>query len=423
VPPLDDEVIGVLLLPPVLNPPRSDALDRLVEESWERSVLAQPARARIRPGRALSDAEADRLLRHGPLAAQIGLARQLLEPFARSGSLVLTIADARARVLQVVGDDDARREAHRAGVRQGYDWSERLLGTNGVGTALASGRPVRVAGEQHYAPGAAGLVCWAVPVRNPATGDVVGVLDLTGAARSECGHELTVLVAAGAAIEARLALTAAQGLLLDGDAGVGTADGQMAELEVLGRRRALLHTAARGIELSERHSEIVLLLAWFAEGLSADELAHLLERGERDTVVVRAEIHRLRLALAEAAAVHRLERRPYRFVRPPSTDAGQVEALVRAGRLDEAVRRHAGGVLPGSDAPGVQTIRDDVARKLRTAVVATRDPYLILELARCPENRDDAELWDRCAASFVPGSPGRVEALAELERIDAELRA
>jgi hypothetical protein len=80
-------------------------------------------------------------------------------------------------------------------------------------------------------------------------------------------------------------------------------------------------------------------------------------------------------------------------------------------------------VLPGSTAPGVESVRHDVARRLRTAVGEARDPGLVLELARCPENREDAEAWDRAAALHEPGSPGRTEALAELARIDADLRA
>lgn len=32
----------------------------------------------------------------------------------------------------------------------GHDWSERAMGTNGAGTAVASGKPVAIVGDDHY---------------------------------------------------------------------------------------------------------------------------------------------------------------------------------------------------------------------------------------------------------------------------------
>jgi transcriptional regulator of acetoin/glycerol metabolism len=433
---LDDEGTTVIL-PPTLVPPSPGALARLVAESRERSLAQAPPRGAARPRRALSADDAGRRLRRGPLGRHLGLLRELLEPVMRPGQLALAVADPGARVLAVVGDDDACRRAHDVGLRAGYDWSEAAVGTNGVGTAAACRAPVRVAGRQHHADLGPELVCWAAPVRAPG-GDVVGVLGLTGPALAERGQELAVLTAAAAAVEARLALedlpvadgAAARGADPDrtdpdrtdpeGTDSDGTA---VAHLRALGRRRAVLAAGGCRVELSDRHSEIVLLLAWFPGGLSAEHLAGLLERGRRDAVVVRAEVRRLREALTPLGHAARLTPRPYRFERTPTCDAARVIDLVRAGRLAEAVAAHTGGVLPGSTAPGVESVRHDVARRLRTAVAELHDAGLLLELARCPENHDDAELWGRVAGAYEPGSPGRVEALAELERIDADLRA
>lgn len=418
---LDDEGTTVLL-PPTLVPPSPGAIARLVAESRERSLAQAPPRTAARPRRALSAEDADRRLRCGPLGRHVGLLRELLEPVMRPGRLALAVADPGARVLAVVGDDDACRRAHALGLRPGYDWSEAAVGTNGVGTAAACRAPVRVAGPQHHADLGPEVVSWAAPVRAPG-GDVVGVLGLTGPALAERGQELAVLTAAAAAVEARLALEdlpAAGG----GDSGGAGPDGvAIAHLRALGRRRAVLVAGGCRVELSDRHSEIALLLAWFPAGLSAEHLAGLLERGRRDAVVVRAEMRRLREALAPLGRAARLTPRPYRFERTPTCDAWRVVDLVRTGRLAEAVAAHAGGVLPGSTAPGIESVRHDVARRLRTAVLERHDAGLLLELARCSENHDDAELWDRVAGAYEPGTPGRAEALAELERIDADLRA
>ncbi|GAB2463345.1 GAF domain-containing protein [Xylanimonas ulmi] len=402
----------MVTLPHVQAPPTPAELSALLRASWARSRPLP--RTRATPRRALSDDEAARRLRAGPLCPHLAVIETLLAPTVRDEGLVLVVADPRGRVLAVHGSSDARRRAGNAGVRAGYDWSERVVGTSGLGTAVAAGRPVRVCGAEHWARLDPPLTCWAVPVRG-ASGDLVGVLDLSGSPSAERGNELALLVAAAAAVEARVAIDRPEPT-------AATDDESPSQLDVIARRHAVLRTARGELSLSARHSEIALLLATRPEGLTADDLAHELERAGRDPAVVRAEMRRLRAALAPLAGRESVRPRPYRFRRRPTTDAARVVSLVRSGRLGEAVRAHAGGVLPWSTAPGVETVRREVALRLRTAVGEAGEPHLLLELARCPENRQDASLWGAVVAAFAPGSPPRQEALAAIERIDSELR-
>ena len=61
----------------------------------------------------------------------------------------------------------------------GFNYSEDLVGTNGIGTALEAGRPTHVFGHEHYAEHLEGLACAGVPIHHPISGKTVGVIDLT----------------------------------------------------------------------------------------------------------------------------------------------------------------------------------------------------------------------------------------------------
>ncbi len=65
---------------------------------------------------------------------------------------------------------------------EGSRWSEDARGTNAIGTAIAERQPVAVLGRAHYEDRNHGLFCYATPMPD-AYGDVVGVLDVTGALR------------------------------------------------------------------------------------------------------------------------------------------------------------------------------------------------------------------------------------------------
>lgn len=60
----------------------------------------------------------------------------------------------------------------------GYDWSEEAMGTNGAGTALATGNVVAVLGPEHYVDSVQGCTCLAAPIRG-SDGSVRGAIDLS----------------------------------------------------------------------------------------------------------------------------------------------------------------------------------------------------------------------------------------------------
>ncbi len=90
---------------------------------------------------------------------------------------VVYLTDADGIVLASYGDPEWQRSF---GLLPGYDWSERTMGTNGAGTALASVAATVVMGPEHFVAAFEDCTCVAAPVRDP-TGQLIGAIDLSTA--------------------------------------------------------------------------------------------------------------------------------------------------------------------------------------------------------------------------------------------------
>jgi hypothetical protein len=143
----------------------------------------------------------------------------------------------------------------------------------------------------------------------------------------------------------------------------------------------------------------------------------LLSESELSGVTVRAEVSRLRRVVGPLLS----ESRPYRLTRPLRTDVDTVREHLALGDVVEAVATYTGAVLPRSAAPGVERVRAAVADEVRAAVLASRDPQVIVRWAASDEGADDWETWRALAAHAAPGSAPHLRALAQLRRLEQEL--
>ncbi|WP_435281677.1 SpoIIE family protein phosphatase [Streptomyces koelreuteriae] len=97
---------------------------------------------------------------------------------AFSGSKVnISVADANGTVLlRRFGDPAMARELPAIQRVPGFVFAERVAGTNGIGLALAERQLIRVHGAEHFAERAQQSACVALPVRDPLSGRIEGVL-------------------------------------------------------------------------------------------------------------------------------------------------------------------------------------------------------------------------------------------------------
>jgi signal transduction histidine kinase len=103
-----------------------------------------------------------------------------LTDFLATSGYVVVLSDAKGRLLDVVGDAAIRRRLAHIDFVPGGDWSEAAAGTNAIGTALADGHGVQLMAAEHYCDGWQDLTCTAAPIRHPFTGEIIGILDVTG---------------------------------------------------------------------------------------------------------------------------------------------------------------------------------------------------------------------------------------------------
>jgi len=86
----------------------------------------------------------------------------------------------------------------------GFMYGEQVTGTNAIGTAIERRGPTAVAGHEHYAFALRGMACAAVTVTDPATGRVLGAVDLSCATKDASPLMLPLAKRAAWEIEHRL---------------------------------------------------------------------------------------------------------------------------------------------------------------------------------------------------------------------------
>ncbi|MGP3918968.1 SpoIIE family protein phosphatase [Nonomuraea sp. 10N515B] len=115
------------------------------------------------------------------------------------------LCDKKATVLQRRGGDpELNRSLDTVCLTVGFTFAEQIAGTNGIGTALAARKPSYVFGSEHFAACMHPFACAGAPIRDPLSGQVEGVLDLTCRRSDADPAMLKVVRDAARAIEQRL---------------------------------------------------------------------------------------------------------------------------------------------------------------------------------------------------------------------------
>jgi signal transduction histidine kinase len=94
----------------------------------------------------------------------------------------LLLTDARGQVVdRRAADTGILTRLDHIELAPGFLYSEDLIGTNAIGTAIAQRAPSVVTGTEHFADALTSMACAAIPVTGGA-GELIGVIDLTCAA-------------------------------------------------------------------------------------------------------------------------------------------------------------------------------------------------------------------------------------------------
>jgi transcriptional regulator of acetoin/glycerol metabolism len=183
---------------------RADGVRGVVRDSWQRSAIAAVAPTLGAAPVAWSD---DAVHREAERSDWFALARGIVAQHRasrRTDGHIVALFDAEARMLAAEGDDAALEGLAAINFRPGGDWHEAHVGTNGPGTALATGHPTHIVGAEHFCEQWHAWHCAAVPLHDPVTQAVIGALDLSGFRESAHPHTFDLALALGVAIEQAL---------------------------------------------------------------------------------------------------------------------------------------------------------------------------------------------------------------------------
>lgn len=175
----------------------------LVQRSWSRvmRIGLNPEGANRRDP--LPADEVERRRRESPLSPVIGDLVRLVGSVADAATFLLVVTDADGVILWREGASPVRRRADNLGFTEGVTWTESAVGTNAIGTALVEAAPVQLFSAEHFEQAQHPWYCTAHPVHDPRTGDLLGILDVSGPA-------LTLHPAISALVETAVRLVESQ---------------------------------------------------------------------------------------------------------------------------------------------------------------------------------------------------------------------
>jgi hypothetical protein len=459
-----------------------------IADSWLRSQAAgvDPYR---RDAQGLLDAEAleERWSAH-PLYVATPLLRDAFDGIVDEAQHLLVVSDLDGTLLWIEGSSRLRAvAASEFGFVEGADWGEAHAGTNAVGTALASNHALQVFAGEHFSEPVQGWTCAAAPVHDPDTGELLGVVDLTGRAKTAHPHNFASIVAVGRAIDAQLsaamherdqrlrtmcqekmarsgrcALVTPSGRILcsypdgwlqddrpsvpKGGGEVLLAAGSMALAEPVGRDEAyVLRLEQR--QRTNRPRELVRLrlLGTDRPTMEIDgrtlkltrrhaEILALLGLGgegmtaEELALALYGEAGQPVAARVEVSRLRKLlhggiDAESYRLTVDVASDVAQVRSLLTRGDVVRAAESYAGPLLPRSEAPGIVLERDSLDAWVRHAVLSSSDADALWAWVRSSSGRDDVVAWKRLLTAVDHSDPRRALAAARLEALRAELAA
>ncbi|QCO97176.1 GAF domain-containing protein [Arthrobacter sp. 24S4-2] len=389
-------------------------------ESWQRSLALGIDPDQHRPVHRHEVSEARSMSAGHRLAAVMPALSQLLADESSAGRHLLIVTDRQGEVLWRVGSRQALRLADSLEFVEGADWSEAGVGTNAISEALVTGSPAQLFSAEHLVRTHHDWACTAAPIRDPFSGEVVGVLDVSGPFESvtpdslrmvRCGVRLAeeLLKSAGA--------TSAGHLTLPEHAG-GLRSTLM--LRLLGDSPSAELDGGARLPLTLRRAEVLALLASRTQGWSADELAYRLHGEDGAAAAVRTEMHRIRSILGNV-----VEPNPYRFSSAVRvvTDASVVAGHLREGRVTEALAAYPAKLLNRSVNLSVELMRDELNEAVGASVRSSGDASLMLQWCASDMGAADTAAAAAMASLSGPDDPRYQLVRARMERMDRELRA
>lgn len=177
--------------------PSPDVVPGLIARSWRRSISSNAASEL--PTERFREIDTESILCRAAEPVLDRWQHQLTD----TGTTLFVSDRAGSIVSRRSSDRSTQRRLDRANAAEGFDYSEQVAGTNGLGTAIVENRPVLVQGAHHFNELLSDITCAAVPLCTPA-GSVIGAVSLGGLSSVANPLLLSVTREIGQQIEERI---------------------------------------------------------------------------------------------------------------------------------------------------------------------------------------------------------------------------
>ncbi len=177
-----------------------------IENSWRRSLragldpLAPPTDAAV----SLPELN-ERRARNRRISQLARPELELLFSQIAGTNFMVAFADGDGVLLDTIADPDFKSTATGRTIVPGTVWKEDLRGTNALGLALATRKPAKVIGQEHFFREHATVSCLAAPIFD-SRGRIVGLIDASSDITARQHHTLALVKLAATNIENRLFL-------------------------------------------------------------------------------------------------------------------------------------------------------------------------------------------------------------------------
>ena len=349
-----------------LSPLHAEQLGQSIASSWQRSSSAETAKNRL--AAPLTDIK--KTTSSLTLAYALHHCAQDLKHIAEQSSMVLAVGDIGSTIIWTASSPQMQSAAESVHFIEGGQWREELVGTNALALSLKTQQSSCVFSSEHYMSSIHDWVCYAAPIIDPYSKQVLGVIDLSTTWQKH--NSLALLAAERCATIIQSALQECQKQRLFIRA--------FTVPQVLFNGKVLV--------LTPRQIEILTILALCPQGLSLDTL-HQALYGERKVSIgtLKAEMSQLRDILGGM-----LGSRPYRLLAHVEADFLLTEQSLDAGYIDSALKLCTGVFLAKTESPFLCAWRDCLESRLSDAIFKANETDVLLKhVAHFPEAIDAVE--------------------------------
>jgi transcriptional regulator of acetoin/glycerol metabolism len=163
--------------------------------SWERSLKFGVNPFQKQVNESLDDA--DLILHQEKHVHLLENARPSMKYLAQSmqgTETIITLSDSNGLILDMYGDHTILNKALKINFLPGAVWNEEVAGTNAIGTVIKTKVPIQILFTEHFCSGWHDWICAAAPILNPLTGELLGVLDVSGKWKNAHPHTLGLAI-------------------------------------------------------------------------------------------------------------------------------------------------------------------------------------------------------------------------------------